>query len=85
MTKRNPDLVSASDIASYSYCPEAWRLGQGLGLAAGNEEQRLRGERVHVQTAAVERHSTAALRVGFVLLALGVVALVASLFIAVGR
>ena len=30
----DPEMVSASEIASYAFCPEAWRLGSGLGLAA---------------------------------------------------
>ena len=83
MTKRHPDdVVSASEIASWTWCPEAWRLGQGLGLRPGHEERLEEGERIHARTATVERHSGAALRVGLVLLALGVVALVYAL---VGR
>ena len=75
MAKRHSDVVSASEIAAWSWCPESWRLGQGLGLKPGNEEQLSQGEQFHVQTAAVERHTGAALKIGLVLLALGLIAL----------
>jgi hypothetical protein len=29
---RDPEIVSASEIASWVWCPEAWRLGAELGL-----------------------------------------------------
>lgn len=84
--KRHPDdVVSASEIASWAWCPESWRLGQGLGLRPGNEERLEEGERIHARTAVIERHSGAALRVGLVLLVLGVVALGLGLFALVGR
>ena len=85
MAKRHHDVVSASEIGSWAWCPEAWRLGQGLGLRPGNEEQLSEGERFHVQTAAVERHTVAALRVGLLLFALGLIALAAYLLAAAGR
>src|SRR4051794_31864424 len=71
MKQNDDDVVSASDIASWAYCPEAWRL-QSLGYESGNKAALERGETFHAKTAAVERHSTVALRVGLVLLALGV-------------
>ncbi len=86
MAKRHHDVVSASEIGSWAWCPEAWRLGQGLGLRPRNEEQLAQGERIHVRTATVERHTGAALRVGLVLFALGLIALGAyHLLAAVGR
>lgn len=86
MAKRHPDdVVSASEIASWALCPEAWRLGQGLGLRPGNEERLQEGELFHARTAAIERHSGTALRVGLVLLALGVVGLGLGLYALVGR
>jgi len=85
MAKRHHDVVSASEIGSWDWCPEAWRLGQGLGLRPGNEEQLAQGERFHVRTAAVERRSGTALRIGLVLFALGLLALGAYLLAAAGR
>ena len=35
---RGPEMVTASEIAAFVYCPEAWRLEHGLGLEAGNRE-----------------------------------------------
>ena len=37
------DLVTAAEIACYAYCPEAWRLEYGLGLAAENQSARRAG------------------------------------------
>ena len=85
MAKRHHNVVSASEIGSWAWCPEAWRLGQGLGLRPGNEEQLTQGERFHVRTAAVERRSGTALRIGLVLFALGLLALGAYLLAAAGR
>jgi hypothetical protein len=45
MVKRHPGVVSASEIGSWAWCPEAWRLGQGLGLRSGNEKRLIEGER----------------------------------------
>ncbi len=33
---RGPEIVTASEIAAFVYCPKAWRLEHGLGLAAEN-------------------------------------------------
>ena len=32
---RRPEIVTASEIAAFVYCPEAWRLEHGQGLEAG--------------------------------------------------
>jgi len=53
--KGSDDLISASEIASYAYCPEAWRLEHGLGLAAGNRAFLDAGTRHHAGKAVVER------------------------------
>lgn len=72
---RDPEVVAASEIASYVFCPEAWRLGVALGLEANNERDLLRGERTHGKIAAVEQASQARLRLGLALVALGLVIL----------
>jgi hypothetical protein len=79
---RDPDIVSASDIASWVFCPEAWRL-EALGLEPGNEEALEAGERRHAETAAFEVQSGAALNVGRWLIALAVLILVALAFLVV--
>ena len=34
--EQGPEMVTASEVASYVYCAEAWRLEHGLGLKPGN-------------------------------------------------
>ena len=48
--KRNDDVVSASEIASWAWCPESWRLdalgaepGNRAALRAGREVPRANG------------------------------------------
>ena len=36
MGRDGPEMVTASEIASFVYCPEAWRLEHGLGLEPAN-------------------------------------------------
>ena len=65
------EMVSASEIASYAFCPEAWRLGPGLGLRPNNERELTRGEKSHAKIAVLERTSQAAFWLGVALLLLG--------------
>ncbi len=65
--KRTDDVVSASEIASWAWCPESWRLGS-LGSEPGNRGALRRGERLHTRTARLERWSAFALRLGVRLL-----------------
>ena len=78
------EMVSASEIASYAFCPEAWRLGPGLGLRPNNERELTRGEKSHAKIAVLEQRSQSALRLGVALIALGVL-LVALHLLVVGR
>lgn len=75
------DWVTASEIASYSFCPEAWRLGSGLGLRPNNEGQLAQGEVFHAKTAAADVRSKATLRLGLWLIALGLLALTVLLLV----
>jgi hypothetical protein len=68
---RDPDIVSASEIASYAFCPEAWRLGSALGLTANNERELTRGEKTHENFAAAEQASHSAIWIGLALIVLG--------------
>jgi hypothetical protein len=61
MNKR--DYTSATEVASYAYCPEAWRLEHGLKLKPGNDQARARGERVHERWQKTERRSGWLIRV----------------------
>jgi hypothetical protein len=42
---RGSEMVSASEIAAFVFCPEAWRLEHGLGLGAENRAALEAGER----------------------------------------
>ena len=68
----NSDVVSASEIASYVYCAEQWRLQHGLGQPSQNTESLERGERLHEKTAALEETSRAAIGIGWLLILLAV-------------
>ncbi len=79
--KRSDDVVSASEIASWAWCPESWRL-ESLGAEPSNRVELARGETHHVRQAAFEERSRSALSLGWCLLAFAVlVALVALLAI----
>jgi hypothetical protein len=73
---RGDDLVSATEIASFVYCAEAWRLEHGLGLEPGNRQARDAGDRHHVGKAAAERVAGGAIGIGRVLALLAILALV---------
>lgn len=57
------EWISATELASYAYCPEAWRLEHGLKLRPGNERARAKGVRVHERWQRVERRSAWWIRV----------------------
>jgi hypothetical protein len=68
----DPDeMVTASEIASWAYCPEAWRLGIGLNLPPNNERALARGEASHARIAVVETATQSAWRIGVALLIIG--------------
>jgi hypothetical protein len=50
-----PELVSASEIAAYVYCPEQWRLEHGLGLEPGNRAALDAGKQHHEHKAVAEQ------------------------------
>lgn len=53
--QRTDDLITASEVAAFAYCPEQWRLEYGLGLQARNEAAREAGTRHHDRKAIAER------------------------------
>ena len=63
-------IISANEVASWAFCPEAWRLEHGFKLPSGNARERVAGERHHVATARVERTAGSSITLGRVLLAL---------------
>lgn len=75
--KRTDDVVTASEIAAWVWCPESWRLA-ALGHEPSNRASLELGEKHHRKKAAFEVLSRVLIRVGaFVLLFALVVGLLA--------
>ncbi len=79
MAKRS-GVVSASEIASWEWCPESWRL-QAIGEEPLSKEELARGKRLHERNSFVERASGTARILGWWLLAAGIVAAGAALLL----
>ena len=47
--RRDNDVVSASEIASWAWCPESWRL-ESLGAEPENQAELARGKAFHART-----------------------------------
>lgn len=74
MRDHPPETVTASEIAKWVYCPEAWRL-DALGMRSANQQARDAGTEHHVEKAAAERTAGGAIAFGFGLIAMAVIAL----------
>lgn len=68
------ETVTASEIANWVYCPEAWRL-DALGLEPENQPERAAGTRYHTRKATVERVAGSSIALGRVLIALALLGL----------
>lgn len=71
----NRDLISATEIATFAYCPEQWRLRHGLGLRPGNRISIDAGTHHHAGKAMAERVAGVSHTAGRALLALAFVLL----------
>ena len=67
----NSEVISATEIASFAYCPEQWRLQYGLGHESENVGSLERGEAFHAKSATVETSSRLVIRVSWLLVLLG--------------
>lgn len=76
---RPASAISASEVASWEFCPEAWRLEYGLNLKSGNARERAAGERHHTVKSLVERVAGGSIALGRVLIVLA--ALVAAFLV----
>jgi hypothetical protein len=72
--------VTASEIADWVYCPEAWRLAS-LGHKATNQSARDHGTAHHVHEATAERIAGGAISFGFGLITLALLALALIFFL----
>ena len=75
MSASRQDLVSASEIAAWAWCPESWRL-DAVGAEPTNRADRRRGREHHARTAWVEVWSRRLTWAGLSLLAAALAALV---------
>ena len=73
--RRKPaDLISASEIACFAYCPEQWRLQYGLGLKPHNQKSLAAGTRHHRGKEEAERWAGRLAGAGLLLVAFGLLA-----------
>lgn len=81
MKRHENDLVSASEIAEWAWCPESWRL-KSFGHESINRAALEKGEREHERKASFEVVSRSAISLGWSLLVAAVLlALVALLLV----
>ena len=73
--RRKSELISASELACFVYCPESWRLEYGMGLEPGNRQARTAGTRHHARKAFAERIAGGAILLGRLLAFLAALAL----------
>ncbi len=74
------DLVTASEIAAFVYCPEQWRLASGLGLPPANRVAMNAGMQHHEQKAVAEQIAGGSIELGRFLAVLAAVVLVVLLW-----
>ena len=77
---RHPDPVTASEIASWVYCPEQWRLA-ALGHKSTNQAAQDAGIAHHHQKATAERLAGRSIALGRVLIVLALLAAAAWILI----
>jgi hypothetical protein len=73
--KSASDLISAQEIASFAYCPESWRLENGLGMEPGNRAGLAAGTLHHARKAVAERVAGGSLALGRLLVAVALLGL----------
>lgn len=76
---RDRTLVRASDLSAWAYCNRAWWLANVKQVPHQHPDQLERGTRVHEAHGAQVRGSARLLRVGWMVLLLGVLLLIAAL------
>jgi hypothetical protein len=74
-SRRADDLISATEIASWAYCPEQWRFEHGLGLKSVNQREKAAGTSHHARKAFAERIAGGAILLGRLLAILAALAL----------
>jgi hypothetical protein len=75
MSKRGDDVITATEIACWVYCPEQWRLQYGQGLEPANRKELAAGDRHHAHKAVAERVAGGTITLGRFLAAVAAVVL----------
>lgn len=83
MKQLDDDVVSASEIAQWAWCPEAWRL-DSLGFEPGNRAALEKGEKIHETTAIFEQSSRSVISAGWWLVVAAVILALAALILVRG-
>ena len=76
MTKQPPETVTASEIADFVFCNEAWRLA-ALGHRSANRAVQQAGTAHHRKKATAERIAGSSVAMGRILILAGLLALAA--------
>jgi hypothetical protein len=76
MRHHQPETVTASEIADYVYCPEAWRLS-AAGAPSANRPERDAGTIHHARKAAAEITAGHSIAIGRILIIVALLALAA--------
>ena len=74
------DVVTATEIACFVYCPEQWRLEYGLGLEPGNRPALEAGARHHEDKAAAEQMAGGSITLGRFLVVVAALVLIVLLW-----
>ena len=69
------EWITASQIAAYAYCAESWRLAHGLGLQSRHAPRMEQGIAEHAAWQDAARASSRGARLGIVLMAIALMAL----------
>lgn len=78
--ERGSDMVTAAEIAAYVYCPEQWRLQDGLGLEPGNRSALDGGTRHHTRKGVAEQVAGGSITLGRFLAVLAAIVLLVMLW-----
>ena len=73
--QRSHELISASEIACFAYCPEQWRLQYGLRLPPANQAALKAGVRHHRRKGLAERLAGGLIASGRLVAVIGLLAL----------
>ncbi len=73
--RRREQTQTPSEIASWVYCPEQWRLEQGLGLPPAKRDEHTAGTQHHAHKATAERVAGGSIALGRLLILVALLAL----------